>query len=186
MKKWSDLMIDLETLGTGTDAVVLSIGAVFFDIERNELGPTFIVQPEVESQIKKGRVMDPDTIKWWMSQGEAAKQVFKDQTLPTQHTLNLLSQFCRLNTESLKELKVWGNGSSFDISILESMYKNFDLKQPWGYNGVMDLRTFRRFVGNMDRVVKLGTDHNALDDAKSQALYVLKHANKKARDDKAQ
>ncbi|HBC1268753.1 TPA: 3'-5' exoribonuclease, partial [Escherichia coli] len=42
-RKRSDVMIDLETMGTNTCAPIVSIGAVFFSPESEELGPTFYV-----------------------------------------------------------------------------------------------------------------------------------------------
>ena len=48
------------------------------------------------------------------------------------------------------------------------------------YN-IMDLRTFRRFVGNGAKVPKLeGTNHNALDDCINQINYMFEHYKPKA------
>ena len=74
-------------------------------------------------------------------------------------------------------MKVWGNGSTFDISIMENILNMYRIKLPWSYNGVMDLRTFRRFIARGATVENLGVAHNALDDAKSQAVFVIKHSN---------
>ena len=59
----TDLMIDLETLGTKPNSVIISIGAVFFDIEKKTLGSTFYLPLKVEDQVKRGRAMDISTIK---------------------------------------------------------------------------------------------------------------------------
>jgi hypothetical protein len=48
-KVYTDLMIDLETLGLTANSVVLSIGAVFFDLEGEDLGPTFYTNVDRES-----------------------------------------------------------------------------------------------------------------------------------------
>ncbi len=172
--KWSDLMIDLETLGTGPDAVIVSIGAVFFDIEKGTLGPTFEMVLDIQSEMGLGRKIDADTLRWWFSQENAAKKVFHEKATDPVKVLELFSYFCQTNSTP-KMLKAWGNGSTFDITLMESLYKTYARVHPWGYNGVMDLRTFRRFVADGAPVIKTGTNHNALDDAISQAKFVLEY-----------
>ena len=59
-------MIDLETLDTSPNCVILSIGAVAFDpkgmgiVEKLELKPTIDEQTE-----QHGRIIDEGTINWW-------------------------------------------------------------------------------------------------------------------------
>lgn len=172
-----ELMIDFETLGTDEDAVVISLGACFFDIENGTLGSTFYMAFEIEDQIKKGRVISPSTLKWWMGQSNAAKKVFHEQAKPTQQVLQTFATWVG-SVASVSKVKPWGNGSTFDISIIEHMFRQFQVKAPWLYYNVMDLRTFKRFVANNVKVEKLGTNHNAVDDAISQAKFVLAHIRK--------
>ncbi|EMQ3548812.1 3'-5' exoribonuclease, partial [Escherichia coli O111:H5] len=40
---WYHLMIDLETMGTNTNAPIVVIGAVFFDPQTGEIGPVFYI-----------------------------------------------------------------------------------------------------------------------------------------------
>lgn len=170
-----DLMIDFETLGTGADAMVISLGAVFFDIETQQLGPTFYMAFDVEDQMKKGRVFTKSTLKWWLGQADAAKKVFHEQAKPTELVLKTFSDWVKSNGGK-KYTRPWGNGATFDISIIESLFEQFGVECPWMYYNIMDLRTFRRFVANGTEVPKKeGTNHNALDDAKNQAKFVLDH-----------
>ena len=168
-----DLMIDLETLGTSSDAPIVSIGAVFFDLETKKLGPTFEARFDLDEQFKVGRLPDASTIAWWVSQGADARALFSAKKKPTPCivVLEALSKFVKQYTK----VKVWGNGSSFDISMLESLYKDFEVDQPWLFYNVMDLRTFKRFCTDGSKIVVDGVAHDALDDAKAQAKYVLKH-----------
>lgn len=166
-----DLMMDLETLGTKSDCPVISLGAVFFDIEKKLLGPSFYLPMDIQEQLDVGRKVDADTIKWWMQQEDAAQNVFKEKALPPRKVLELFTKFYKQHPKA----KVWGNGSTFDISIMESLFHSFKLKHPWHHYNVMDLRTFRRFVAGGAKVVKEGTDHNALDDSISQAKFVMEH-----------
>jgi hypothetical protein len=172
-----DIMIDLETLSTGPDAIVLSIGACVFDIKSQQILSTFIQIPDVQDQMKKGREIEASTLKWWFGQSDAAKKVFHEKARPTEEVLKTFSQWIANNVLLKKDRKVWGNGSHFDISILENLFKQYGIEVPWLYYNVYDLRTFKRFVGLNAKVEKQGVNHNALDDAIGQAQYVMKYAN---------
>lgn len=170
----NELQIDFETLGTNPDTVVISVGAQFFDLEKKLLGPSFYMAFDIEDQLKKGRSINADTLKWWMSQSDAAKKVFKEKAKPTQEVLNTFVYWVKANS-SKKTLKPWGNGSTFDISIMEDLLRSYDLDVPWQYYNIYDLRTFRRFVANNAKVEKIGVNHNALDDCQSQIEFMFKH-----------
>lgn len=46
------LMVDLETMGNGPYAPVISIGAVFFDLKTGETGEDFSVNISLESSMR--------------------------------------------------------------------------------------------------------------------------------------
>lgn len=167
-----DLMIDLETLAKGSDAVVLSIGACFFDIKTREIGETFYEVLDLGQQTDKGRKIDPSTVNWWMKQSDAARSVFQDKARPTTLVLAEFKHWIYKNSVN-DDVYVWGNGSTFDISIIESLLKTFNQEIPWTYFNVMDFRTFRRFCAGNAKPQRIGTHHNALDDAISQAQFVI-------------
>lgn len=169
-----DVMTDLETLGTSPQTPVISLGAVFFDMDGKTLGPTFYMAMDVNEQIARGRKPTGDTIKWWLSQTDAAKRVFHEKARPVTEVLTLFAQWYKQNYS--KGAFIWGNGSTFDISILEDMYRDYGIELPWGYNKAMDLRTFKRFKANGAQIPNAGVAHNALDDAIAQAQYVLDHS----------
>jgi exodeoxyribonuclease VIII len=170
-----DLMIDLETIGTDPTTTVISLGACFFDLETGKIGPTFYMALDVDEQLKKGRSLDGSTLKWWMGQSGAAKKVFNEKAKSADEVLRTFSTWVLANCQ-ISKVKPWGNGATFDISIMENMYRMYGIKCPWMYNSIMDLRTFRRFIANGDKVDKSsGVDHNALDDAINQANFVIRH-----------
>lgn len=171
----NDLMIDLETMGTIPElAPVISIGAVFMDLDRGLLGNTFYMTLKIDDQLEKGRKIDADTLKWWFGQSDAAKKVFHEKAQATAMVLNTFAQWIKMNKAS-KRVKVWGNGSGFDINILENILRQYNIGCPWGYSDATDLRTFKRFVAGGQEIPRIGTAHNALDDALNQAKYVIYH-----------
>jgi hypothetical protein len=163
--------IDLETLGTRYNAAILSIGVQQFDIGTGKLGETFYREIDLDSAIKAGKVTG-STLAWWALQGDVAKRVFGDKNKsPLSVALD------DLRTWMLKKAtkpKVWGNGSSFDISILEHAYDNgaVGLKEPWFYTNIRDMRTIMDYLQAEMKPKREGTHHNALDDAKYQAQCI--------------
>ncbi|EFH8189309.1 hypothetical protein F2N31_11785 [Escherichia coli] len=57
-------MIDLETMGTGPDAQIASIGAVFFDPQIGEMGPEFNKTIDMKTG---GGTVNISTIEWCAS-----------------------------------------------------------------------------------------------------------------------
>ena len=163
-----DIMIDLETLATGNDAVVLTLGAVKFDPHTNQdpYDPLYF-KIEIDEQTALGRVIDPNTVEWWSKQPqEAQDEAFaEDGRISMDEATNQLSRFI------VGSNKIWAQGTMFDIGILENFYKMIGKPAPWAYWQIRDSRT----VGDMgDYSAKTDNKvaHNALADAYSQAKGV--------------
>lgn len=177
-RKRSDVMIDLETMGTNTCAPIVSIGAVFFSPESEELGPTFYVPVNLRSSMLNGGIADGDTILWWLKQSkEARAAICTNDALDIKDALFELSHFITCHVCNLKKLKVWGNGATFDNVILRGAYERVGLACPWEYFNDQDVRTIvnlGQFIGfNPKKDMPFdGERHNALADAIHQAKYV--------------
>ena len=65
----SDIMIDIETLGTTPGCVVTSIGACTFSPTDGTAGlQTFYDRIDISDAVGAGLVIEPDTVIWWMGQ----------------------------------------------------------------------------------------------------------------------
>lgn len=165
-----DISFDLETLGTNPDCMIVSIAAVEFDILTGQIGQKFYVPIDLEHE-QEGRVISGKTIKWWMDQSDEARSVFQDTgAKPLGVALYMLDQWF----PDWEGLKVWGNGSIFDISILDHA---FNYASPWEFWNVRDMRTIvdiASLSGQFDKrqVARAGVHHNALDDAIYQAQVI--------------
>ena len=62
------LMVDLETLATSPDAVILTIGAVTFDPASNKIFDKLYYRVDVESCDRLGMTVNDDTVEWWSKQ----------------------------------------------------------------------------------------------------------------------
>lgn len=166
--------IDLETLANRFDSAILSIGVVQFDPSTGKLGGEFYKEIEIDSAIKSGHV-NGSTLAWWMEQGEKARRIFgkSNEKVGLATALDALATWLRSQPA---QPKVWGNGSSFDITILEHAYVKggVGLAVPWNYVNVRDMRTIVE-VSGLDRGAwpkRIGVHHNALDDARYQAQVI--------------
>lgn len=163
-----DVMVDLETLSTRSNAVILSIGAYEFDLKTGELGRKFYVLVDPQSCVDKGMVIDVSTIMWWMEQNDEARAEFKKQRYPIEDCLAAFSEWYK------KGAQLWGNGATFDNVILKNAYLACGMKEPWLYSADRCYRTLKAKYPNIEADAFVGARHNALADAKYQALHALK------------
>lgn len=165
------VMIDLETLGTAVNAPVVAIGAVEFNPETGELGKQFYGRIDLEDALRFGR-MSGATLKWWLSQSDAARK----ELASGKHSALLVAEKFVAYMEGIgKNVEPWGNGASFDISILEVWIPRvLNRGGPWEFWNVRDCRTIKAVVNGLVtfEAALEGTAHKALDDAIYQAKWV--------------
>lgn len=174
----TDIMLDLETLGNGSNAAIVSVGAVAFSLEARRLGgDTFNKVVDIESSVAAGGEMSVSTVLWWLKQDIVARNIFKMQgsvaTAPPLDTV--LGWFTEWGARQgdWSKLRVWGNGAGFDNVILRNAYQRLGRQAPWDFWNDCCYRTVTsQFPGI--RFVRKGTHHDALDDAISQAEHLIK------------
>ena len=195
---YGNIMIDLETLSTRTNASVISIAAVEFGLN-GDTGRKMILKIKPSEWGKYDRHIDGNTIAWWMGQdADAVKNLFAkdgedftlldalshlfdfvkecDMPIPiTQEqemTASFMSSF-RYSDVKDKKIKVWGNGSTMDITILQSAYEYFNMPIPWQYWAVNDVRTIVDLNPEIKKNCTFeGVKHNPIDDCKHQIKYL--------------
>jgi len=166
----TDVMIDLETLATSTDAVILTIGAVKFDPFGSDIKEpamdSFYVKVDIDSCDELGLVSNDDTIAWWAQQDKAAQaEAFEgDDRIHIREAFDKLYKFC------WGAKRVWSNGASFDVPICEHVYRKLNKAIPWPFWAVRDVRTAFDLGINPNRPPVLA--HHALQDAWNQAVGI--------------
>lgn len=170
-KIYSNVMLDLETMGNGPDAAIVAIGAVAFDVASGEIGPAYYNRVTLESAVQGGGVIDASTVAWWMQQGDEARQeIYR----PGGVTLgDALRSFAIWVAEHAHDTEMWGNGASFDNVILRGAYARQGLQPPWAWWNDRCYRTIKAQHRNVP-FERSGTHHNALSDATSQAAHLIK------------
>lgn len=173
----NNIMIDIETLGPSPNGLIVSIGAVKFD---NEITSEFYANVSIQSGKWIDLEIGADTLKWWFEQNDKARQaLFAPEPLEIYFALQEFSKW--IGTE--KKI-IWANGSAFDLAILRNAYNKSHIPCPWKWREEMCMRALRHVghvIGlNYSKYKKQAGDnlHNALEDAKLQAQYVIDVFNK--------
>ncbi|TWD58149.1 uncharacterized protein DUF5051 [Agrobacterium vitis] len=163
----NDIMIDIEKLGTRPGSVIASIGAVEFDQITGKFGRELYVVVDMVSAEKAGLTIDASTVLWWMQKTAEARESTFAEGYNINTCLWELSHF----VTNIAPNRVWAHGPAFDLVLLESAYRVTQLICPWNYKQMRDTRTLLDIAGV--EIEPFGTHHNALDDAKAQALAVI-------------
>lgn len=174
-KIYENFMVDLETMGNGKDAAIISIGVQAFNFgETLEGAPSFYTQVSLENAVENGLRIDASTVMWWMKQSDQARAAFKSNasgfSLP-QALVNLaafMSTHCPID----RSVCVWGNGSDFDCAILQTAYRITGIAPHFTPFSGRCYRTMKNMFPTI-KLDRIGTHHNALDDARSQAEHLL-------------
>lgn len=176
---YTHLMVDLETMGSGPDAPIVSIGAVYFDPSTGNTGAEFYQVVSLESSMSFGMKPDASTIQWWLKQSsEARSAILVDEAMGLRETLELLADFIAENAANGSHtVQLWGNGCSFDNVILRRAYALTETPFAVPFWNDRDVRTMvelGKSVGINPRfdIPFEGDMHNALSDARHQVKYV--------------
>lgn len=162
-------MADNETLGTRATSVILSIGAVKFDLDSDEIdNDGFYASLSIDDQLAHGRTIDESTLVWWMAQDKAAQRVFVEPKQTLESALVSLIDWLGHNKRFM-----WSNGADFDLPMLTHAFASYGLVTPWEFWNSRCVRTYRSLPGakNVFKVEPL-VAHNALHDAVAQARHM--------------
>jgi hypothetical protein len=160
------LMVDLETLATSPDAVILTIGAVTFDPASNKIFDKLYHRVDIESCDRLGMTVNDDTVEWWSKQAaDVQTEAFaEDNRLPIEEVIEKFHKFA-WNCDAF-----WSHGATFDLVILDCYYRKLNKVPPWNFWQIRDTRTLFD-LGYDPEMPKEGL-HNALEDASRQAIGV--------------
>lgn len=176
MENLCDMYItfDLETLGNTSNAPIVQIGAVVFDIDGNIVNEISL-KCDVETIPPNRFNTDYSTIKWWLQQMVNNKnliEVFKGE-LDFYDMISQFSDWVKTMMKIHKDLTFWSH-ATFDPPILNNNFKNMGIKNPIPFRSQRDIRTLTHIAGHIDVKGVRGDAHNALDDAIFQAKYISK------------
>lgn len=170
------IMMDIETMGTGADAAVISVELCVFDPKTGEVGAKAEFHSTFGAMRDIGRKFEPDTVKWWMQQDSEAQQgLFRDDADVD------AGVFCRKigrwieNIGEPRHLRIWAKDPTFDVMIMRSLFERCEVKWTGRFWHEYSVRTML-LMGKalkIDDVERVGFAHGALNDAVHQAKQVM-------------
>lgn len=162
----ANIMIDLETMGTSSNAAIIAIGACKFGSKG--VTDKFYEVVDLGNAVKWGMTMDTSTVLWWMQQSEEARGEFARKGISLPAALEAFAGWIE------KDDKIWGNGSDFDNVILANAYRLCGQELPWKFWNNRCYRTLKGLFTKIEAGDRAGTHHNALDDAIFQAEHTIR------------
>lgn len=174
------VMVDIETLGTGNNALPLSIGAV--KLTKDAILDKFEVGIDPDDAQRYGRTITGGTVMWWFdsARDEARKRIFEMPKVDLSSALQGFADWCRLPASTFsgedgeapaKLGSLWGNGAIFDNVILENAATVTQTEWPFPHWRSECYRTMRNRAPDVE-FTRHGVHHSAVDDALSQALHL--------------
>ena len=164
------ICIDLETLSTRSNAVIVTIAAVKF----NFLGDTvekFCINVNPREGKLLGLHISKETLDWWRLQRPEATKAWMTSQVGLGDALDQLDAFCGPS----KHTMYYSQGINFDFPILESSYEVLERQSPWKFWNLRDTRTIYWLAGlDTKTEPRIGTYHNAIDDCLTQIAWLKK------------
>lgn len=165
MPNFSNCMLDIETLSTQPDSVIIQIAAVLFSFETDDV-ETFCVNSTIKSSVDLGLHVDEGTVQWWKQQPSHVMAGVVKDSKSIQAVIEQFDEFLGIDRQ---KYVYWCNGASFDFPILDSTYRKLNRSVPWKYWNQRDTRTIYSVFGvDWRNYPRVGSHHNGLDDCLTQ------------------
>lgn len=167
------VVIDLETMGTSPGSAIVAIGAVSFTDKA--IDGHFYQRVCLKSCTDAGLTIDPDTVMWWLKQSDEARLEIAKPGEPLAEVLQAFTEWITArNLVVGGVLRVWGNGPTLDLALLEESYKVCHRLLPWSFRDERCFRTMRAMFPEVEVNCFDGVAHHALSDAQWQADHLIR------------
>lgn len=163
-----NIVFDLETLGNTSEAPIIQIGAVKFD-ENGKVLDSFERNVNIESLGDYNFKVDYPTVMWWFNQDDKAIKSVFGKDLKRVKLRQALYEFVKW-VGKLNDYSYWSH-ATFDPPILRNNFNKVGSNDPIPFRLHRDIRTLTHLAPDV-KLVRADIPHNALEDAKAEALYI--------------
>lgn len=180
------LMIDGETFSTGGQCVFVQLAATeFWPTDRTRPGRTWSAYININSSLRNGRVVDGDTLLWWLDDekgaGPEARRALvrgMQSSIIWRAALTELIDFAvgpvgrGLGHRPEGVAGVWSHGAAFDVARIETAMADEGLDCPWDFRDQRDTRTLFQLAGSS--LGKLGGETTLKHDAAADTVHQVR------------
>lgn len=178
MNRFKHCSFDLETFGTSSNAVMVSLGISFFNLYEARV-VSFPLYFDVDDCLSHGMSVDAGALRFWMGQPDEARDaLYAASPYSLSEGLKVLNGYIDEFAHP-KEFSAWSH-ATFDPPILCNAFKTVGLPCNIHYREFKDIRTltsvYKKLCKNAEKHERPSefVHHSALDDAIYQASYVKK------------
>lgn len=172
---YTDIMIDVETLGNEGKFVVTQVSLVPFFINPNidagsGLTSCFDMGISVKDSLKKGFELDVDTIKWWINTNT---ELLGEQLNYSRTVEEVCEKIVKYISTFDRDVRFWAT-ATLDYQAISNIFNSVNIKNPIKYNKRFCARTVRLLAGE-DKDYKNNNSHNATEDCVNQIIQLRTH-----------
>ena len=173
-------MIDLETMSTKPDAAIVSIGAVEFGPDFEQIGDPFYTPISLHSCKTYGLHIEQSTVDWWAAQPAETRAHWEVADAPDlTDGLKAFQDWLWSRAGNRKNVCPWGNGADFDMVITRNGFNAVGAEEPWMFYNVHCFRTVKNMYPlSAGEVPARSGAHRADADAVYQLDYLRAIARK--------
>ena len=165
--RFTDVMVDIETLDTEPTAVILSIGAVPFHIVTGEMGDYYYSKCNVSMQIRDGHTISTETLAWWIKNDHETLLEYLNGGEWVRRAVEGLIDF--IEEQCNEDACIWANSPSFDLVKLKNALGN---PWPFGFWNERDVRTLINLRPEIAKMFKTPVSHHPVEDCENQIRQV--------------
>ena len=175
-KSFNSLMVDIEALSLKKNALVLSIGMIFFNTYNDEEEKHYLmIKPESWSLAAGTPDIDPDTIAFWNRPENVGQLPTPGGSMYCDEAMQFIADACKAHGGPTR---FWAKGYDYDYGVLLHWMEEFGIEPPFRYWERRCLRTAIDLAKQRGvDIPRAKVDHNALRDAEIQ-LHNLRLATK--------
>jgi hypothetical protein len=141
----SDVILHVDTLGLCTNAVIIGVGACFFELDSRDLEPSWYSSVDAASNGRYGRIVETQSLDWWR-ESDRYNDPYVGNLLPLPDALHGLTDFLKGETD-FRDIRVWLWKWSIEGAILHSAYEQCEMPTPWDYFQCFEGRTLLQVAG---------------------------------------
>lgn len=168
-KLFTDVMLDVESLGNEGQFIVTSIACIPFNPITGETGEPRQWTISIANSIKYGFSANPETVEWWTKQSPIEFQgMFKNHKSISTSIKEMKDYFRHYCFE-----RCWATGT-LDYQAISNLSAVCDRKNPIHYSIRLCARTIRHIYNAKYPPIVIENTHNAVDDCKKQIEVLVR------------